>query len=116
MDNAGAMRFVEGVDYFDRNSPELLHGQRAALQPLAQCFAFQVFHDQEIGTVLPADIVQHTDMRMLKHRDSSRLALEALLQFGIAAQSRGKNLNGDRAVQSGIARAIHLTHAADTQR
>jgi len=45
--------------------PELFHGKGSALQPLAQRFAFQVFHDQEVGAILVANVVEHADVRML---------------------------------------------------
>jgi len=48
--------------------PELFHGQGSALQPLAQRFAFQVFHDQEVGAILTTHIEKRADVRMMQGR------------------------------------------------
>ena len=49
---------------------------------------------------------------MVERGDGARLLLEAAHAIGIVGNGLGKDLDGDRAIQAGIASAIHLAHSA----
>ena len=53
---------------------------------------------------------------MRKRRDEARLSLEPVAEFRIASEQLWKNLDGDNAIQAGIARSVHLAHAASAER
>src|SRR5262245_33047601 len=62
-----------------------------------------------------ADVVESADVRMIELRDRPRFAVEAFAEERIGCERLRKNLDGDDAVQAGIAGAIHLAHAAGSQ-
>jgi hypothetical protein len=74
--------------------------------------AFDQLHD-EIGL---ADVVELADVRVIELRDRFRLALESQLQLCIGRELRGKDLDGDLAVEPRIARAPHFAHTAGADR
>ena len=53
---------------------------------------------------------------MVQGRGRARLLCEALQPLRIAGERRGENLDGDIAIQPGIAGAVNLAHAARAQR
>ena len=61
------------------------------------------------------DIVQRADMWMLQGRDGPRLAFEALLQIWVRRNMGRQDLDRDRTVEPGIARALHFAHPAGAQ-
>ena len=46
----------------------------------------------------------------------ARLVLEALPRFGVGREGPGKDLDGDRAIEPGVAPAVDLAHAASAER
>jgi hypothetical protein len=59
-----------------------------------------------------ANIIERANMRMIQAGDGFGFLVEALLQNWIAGKMRGKDLDGDAAVEAGIAGAIDFAHAA----
>ena len=51
-------------------------------------------------------------MRVVQAGDGLRLALEPLLEVGVGGDVLGEDLDGDGAVQAGVAGFVHLTHPA----
>ncbi len=86
MDDALLMCLLECLRDFDCNLQGLIDGQRAFGQAVGESLAFEILHDQEVGAVLAADVVQRADIGMLKRGNGFGLALHALFQFRI----RGK--------------------------
>ena len=86
--------------------------QRVTPDPLAECFAFQVLHHQEVGPVLGADVVQGADVGMVQSGDRLGFALEPLAQVGIRADMVRQHFDGHRAVEAGVDRLVDLAHAA----
>src|ERR1700676_871228 len=71
-----------------------------------------MLHDQKVGSVLTADVVEGANVGMVQRRDSAGFTVEALLCFGIVGQMCRENFYGDSAIESCIAGAIDLAHAA----
>ena len=53
---------------------------------------------------------------MIQRREDFRFALEAGQPFGIARERSGQHLDRYFAIQFGVARFIHLSHASRTER
>jgi hypothetical protein len=63
-----------------------------------------------------AEIVNRQDVGMIERRDGLRLLLESAQSLRIARERCGQNFDGDIPVETGVARAIHLAHAAGSGR
>ena len=78
MDDSVSMGVIEGAGDLNRRREPLLKRHMASRQAGGQRLAFQVFHDEKVGSILMSDVVQGADVRMIQRRDRARLALEAL--------------------------------------
>src|SRR5262245_44165438 len=116
MDDALAVRGVEPAGELHPETQDLLERQRAAEQPVRERLASEVFHHEEVHAVLLADVVQGADVWMTQAGDRAGFAAEPFVPRGIAGDVGGKDLDGDRAVEARVARAIHLAHAARPER
>ena len=103
-----------------RDLPGDIHGfakpSRSASDDLAQRPAVQQLHDGVGHAVVAPDVVDGEDVRMRQRRHGVRLALEAGAAGGVAGDIRGEHLDRHLAPQPGVARAVHLAHAARTER
>jgi hypothetical protein len=116
MRHAVAVRLVEGAGNLGPVLKHLRHWQRPLFQPRRQRLSFQVFHDNKINAVLPADVVQRADVGMIQAGDGFGLALETLPACRIVGEMRRKNLDGNSAVQARIPRLIDFAHPARAER
>ncbi len=116
MNDARAVRLLERLADLHADFECLLQRQRPFSQTGLQSFALQILHHQERGSILAANIMQHANMRMIQRRNSARLALEPLLGLRILRKMRRQNLDSHGAVEARVARAIHLAHAARSER
>ena len=111
--NPCAVRRVERVSDLDRNLERLIDLDRPTLDLLVERLAFQVLHDQILGPVLVANVMERADVRMCESGNRFGLALEARLQLGIG---RGKDLDRHRAIEACVARLVDFAEAARTER
>ena len=81
-------------------------------QAFGQCFPVQAFHDQERHALVMPDVVQRADVRMRQHRDSARLAVEALAHGWAGGIATEDDFDGNDAVEPRLTGAIHLAHPA----
>ena len=116
MDYPTLVRFFQSFANLDSQFQNLLERQRALVQSIGQRFAVQKFHHQVVDPVLMSYVVQRADMGMVQRRNGARFPVEALLGLRVIGKVGGQNLDGDRAIQTSIARAIHFAHAARTKR
>ena len=65
--------------------------------------------------VVPADVVERADVRMVRAARSRGFALEPRAELRIASEGFGQNLDGDGAIEAGVARLVHLAHAAGAE-
>ena len=112
MRDAVAVRLVEGAGKLDPVLQHFRGWQRTLFQPRRQRHALHVFHDNEVNPILPPNVVQRADVRMIQAGYGFGLALETLTTAHIVGEMRRKNLDGDPAVQPRIPRLIHLAHSA----
>jgi hypothetical protein len=85
-------------------------------KPRGERLAFQVLHDEIGDAVVLAHVVQRADVWMIELRDRAGLAIEALAELRIQRERFGEDLDGDRALEPRVARAIHLAHPARAER
>jgi hypothetical protein len=88
----------------ERNGP--------APDAVAQCFAVEILHHQEVDPILAAYVVQRADVPMIQARDDSRFTIEALAHGRVGGDACGQYLNRDDASQASIPRLIDLAHSA----
>ncbi len=110
--HALTVRLVQRVSYLDGVSQYLIQRQRAFVQSLGQCFPFQVLHDQEVDSILLADVVQDTDVGMVETGDRSGFALKSFSQLRLVSKMRGQDLDGNSAVQASITGLVDFSHSA----
>jgi hypothetical protein len=60
--------------------------------------------------------MKHTDVWMIQARNGFGFPLKTLLANRIRGEMARKNFDGDCALQSSVARTVHLTHAARAYR
>ena len=84
--------------------------------PRRKRFPFEILHYQEVGVVLPPDIMKHTDVGMVQRRDDLRLALETLPHLRVFRPIPGDQLDGDNTFQPGVGRSINLSHTPHANR
>src|ERR1700716_3433097 len=94
----------------------LLQRQWALTQPGGQRLAFQVLHYQVAHAILRTDVIQRADVGMLQGRNGFGLALESFLRLRIAGKVGRKDLDGYRAIETGVATTIDFSHAARASR
>jgi hypothetical protein len=115
MDHAVTMSLIEGIGDLDGVPKGFLQGQRVVAtpaQPRGQCFALEIFHHEVVGAVVPADVVNGTDVRVIEAGNRPGFAAEPLAPRGVACRLGGNHFDGDGAVQAAVNRPIHLSHSA----
>ena len=117
------MGLVQRADDLDGNGQRAVECQattgrmagRGSLEPRRQRFAFQVLHDEVGDAILLADVVQSADVRMIELRDGACLAIETGPELWICSERLRQHFDCDRAIESRVARAIDLAHAAGAE-
>ena len=89
--------------------------QATFLQPGGQRVAFHQFHDDVVDTVLFANIVERTDVRVVQAADGTGFSLEASTQMGVAGEMFWEDFDNDSAVQTRVDGGVHFSHTAGTE-
>ena len=110
VDHAPAMGLVQGVGDLRSVFQYLIGRERPSTRPGAESFAFEVFQDEIIGTIMFPYVMQNANVGMGELRDGASLALETLAEFRILGQMLGDNFDGDIAVQATVVSAIDFPH------
>ena len=108
MRDALPVRLVQRIRDLDGHLQRLIERQRALLESLGERVALQVLHNQEVEPVLTPDVMERANVRVVQAGDGLRLALEPLLQVGVRGDVLRQYLDGDRAVQAGVAGLVDL--------
>lgn len=106
---------VRGVERFrdlDREGERLTVGQRPFLQPVREVFPRDVLHDEVVDPVLVSHVVERADVRVVELRERFRLSLEALPPLGARGEVLDQDLDGDRAIETGVAGLVDFPHPA----
>ena len=102
----------QGVGDLGRHGQRLLERQRSLLEAVGERLAREVLHHQEGRTVVLADVVERADVRVVQAGDGLRFALEAGAAVRVGADLGREDLDGDGAVEAGVAGLVDLAHAA----
>ena len=114
MDDARSVRSVESRRDLDRGRKGLADRKRAVRQPIGERFAIKVLHDEVRRPGLFTDIVQCTDMRMVKLGNRAGLAIETLTELRVRRKRGVQDFDGDGAIEPRVARPVHLSHPTGT--
>jgi hypothetical protein len=112
MNDALLVRRLERLRKLCRNGQRLGQRDRALREPLREIVAIHELHRQRGQTSAVLEPVNCRDVRMVQRREHLRFALETRNPFGIAGEDLRQDLDRDVAAKLGIARTIHLAHAA----
>ena len=85
---------------------------RACDEPCPQRLALEQLHHEERRALVLADVVQRADVGVVQAGDGPRFAREARAALSVGAQFCGEDLDGDRAVEAGVAGLVDLAHSA----
>jgi len=80
---------------------------------IGERLAFEIFEHEEVRVSLVPDVVERADVWMVQGCDRPRLALEALAQRGVTADMCREDLDGDRAIEPGVAGSIDFAQPVD---
>ena len=89
------------------------HG--AAAQPAAERLAFQQFRDDVRRTVMETEVVDGDDVGMIELAGRARLLLESANPVHVGREGGQNQLHGHLAIETRVARAIHVAHAAGAE-
>ena len=101
----------EGLRDLDRVLDRLADGKGAGLELVAQRRALQQLRHRIGGSILPADVEERQDVRMIQRRNGPRLALEPGKRLGIRGHLPWQHLDRDVASEARVPGAVHLAHA-----
>ena len=112
MNDAAAVGFFEGVRDFDGDFYGFISGERLVCEASVERLAFEVLHDEEVDSILRADVVKDADVRMLQAGNGFGFAIETGAEFGVCAEMRRENFDGDDALETSVAGFVDFSHAA----
>ena len=100
----------------DADLDRLARRGRSSLEPLPQRLALEQLRHGIGRSLVHADVMNGEDVRVRERRDRLGFALEAGAAIRVLRNQRRKDLDGDVAIETGVAGAIHLAHPAFTER
>ena len=110
------MRGVERLGDVAGDAQCFIEGSLAARETRGERLAFEILHHQEVESVLLADVVELADVRIPEGGNGLGLDPKALAQVLPTAQPIRDRLDGHRAPQAGIGRALDLAHPVRADR
>ena len=114
MDDAQLVRRLEGFGDLSRDGQRLVGRQRPAGNHRRQILASHQFHHERPTAQELLDAVDRRDTGVIQRRERLRFASEPRQALGIAGEKVRQDFDGDVAIESGVARTIHLAHASGT--
>src|ERR1035441_6015889 len=112
MGDAIAMRLIQGASELDPILQHLGRWQRTFFQTGRESRTLHEFHNDKVRTVLPANIVERADVRMIQVRDDFRFAFKTLASRRIIRKMRWKDFDGDSSVEARVKRLVNFAHSA----
>ena len=112
MDDAAGVRRRQGIGDRDRDPQHLAEAHAVAWNERIQALPTHVLHHDEIVAVCRLDFVDGDDVCVIEGRGGVRFLDETTAAVLVADAVRRQHFDRDFAIQSRIARAIHLAHSA----
>ena len=114
VDDAAGVAVVERLGDLRPDVEDVAEAERTFAQERPQVRAGQDRHDEKESPLVPAEVVDRDDGRVVHLRDDLGLSLESLL--GVLREVPGRDqLDRDLAVQDGVLRAVDDAHPAAPQ-
>ena len=113
MGDPHGVRGIQRVGDFDAERQQRLAVETAMRRnALLQRGALQILHGDEGAALLFADVMNRANVGMIQRRRGPGLALKTVQRLGVASQSLGDELEGDKAMKPRVFRLVHDPHAA----
>jgi hypothetical protein len=115
-----AMRLIQRVGDLDGARHCFVDRKRTSFEACRERLTLEVFH-HEVAHWLPgrylllADVVEGADVRVVKARDGLGFARKALAELRIVREALVQDLEGNGAIETGVARLVDLAHASGTE-
>ena len=116
VDDAFLVRGFECFGDLSGDGERFINRQRPLADAIREGLAIDQFEDEEVSPVRLVDAVDRADVRMVQRGEDLRFAAEARETIGIVDETVRKDLQRDVATEFGVARAIHVPHAAGSER
>src|SRR5262245_49316356 len=116
MADSGLMRTSQPVRDLGGQREETLVRKRTLREQIAQGLSVDELHGNEGDGVLPPDVMDRDDIRVVESRGGASFLLEAEETFTIDREFLGQDLDRDLAGELGVARAIDLAHSSSAER
>jgi hypothetical protein len=115
MNDALAVRGIEGVRELAAGIQDLFERKRAVLNAPAQRLALEELHRDEVPAFVDADVIDRADVRMVQRRCDARFAQEPLDILRRHAGTVGQELERDMASKPRVLGFIDDAHSARAQ-
>ena len=116
MDDPLLVRCFKGLGDLPREGQDFGDRHRPARNECRQVLAIDELHHERTDTARFLQAVDVSDVGMVQRRQGLRLAREPCKPFCISSEDARQNLDRDVAIELRIARAVHLTHSACSER
>src|SRR6185437_527249 len=97
MHDSFRVRGFKGVGQLNPEGQDGLEIERTASYTIAERFAVEQFHHDEVFGVVLLNSMNGADVRMIERRRGAGFALKALQQIRVVRQRRRQKLQGDMA-------------------
>ena len=112
MHDAGVVRCGQALSDLVGDLDHALERHPAAVHLRAQRAPFDELRHEIRGVAFDADVVHRQDVRMVQGAGRDGFLSEAALPIGVERRGFEQDLDRDIALESGVSRAVDLSHAA----
>ena len=115
MDDAALMRRLQRLADLSREGHRLVYRNGPASDAIGERLALDQLHDEHVGVSAGGatfEAVHVRDVRVVERGEHLGLARKACEPLAVGGERGRQDLDGDVALESWVARAIHLAHAA----
>ena len=111
MNDSFLVCFLQSLGDFGGNPKGLPEGNPAFSKALLQCLALHVLHDDKVSVFDFTDLMDVTDVRMIKGRSGFSFSDETSLRYCILLQVLGQELEGDPSIETCIFGEVDFSHS-----
>ena len=111
MNDALAVRRVEGIGDFDPDGEELIQFHRTAVDQVLERLAAEAFHHDEGMAFMLADLVNGADVGMIQRGGGAGLAAKTLEGLRVLGRIFGQKLQGNEAAELSVLGLVDDSHA-----
>jgi hypothetical protein len=115
MDDAQFVGGLEGVGNLSRDVDGLVDRERGVLEALGERRSFDQLEDERLNAAGLREAVNARNVRVIEGGEHLRLTLESRQSIRLARHAFWESLDGDVAMQLGVAGPIDFAHSAFAQ-